>query len=43
MLQTCFGAAGNRWANFVAVDYYKVVFQENFIPNFVAKATNFDP
>ncbi|KAG4922748.1 hypothetical protein AAZX31_18G249000 [Glycine max] len=23
MLQTCFGAAGNRWANFVAVDYYK--------------------
>lgn len=26
MLQTCFGAAGNRWANFVAVDYYKVVF-----------------
>lgn len=24
MLQTCHGAAGNRWANFVAVDYYKV-------------------
>lgn len=24
MLQTCYGAAGNRWANFVAVDYYKV-------------------
>ncbi|RYR32959.1 hypothetical protein Ahy_A10g047482 isoform B [Arachis hypogaea] len=23
MLQTCHGAAGNRWANFVAVDYYK--------------------
>lgn len=23
MLQTCYGAAGNRWANFVAVDYYK--------------------
>ncbi|PON82085.1 PLC-like phosphodiesterase [Trema orientale] len=24
MLRTCYGAAGNRWANFVAVDYYKV-------------------
>ncbi|KAK7381228.1 hypothetical protein VNO78_33759 [Psophocarpus tetragonolobus] len=23
MLQTCRGAAGNRWGNFVAVDYYK--------------------
>jgi hypothetical protein len=23
MIQTCYGAAGNRWANFVAVDYYK--------------------
>ncbi|CAL0321714.1 unnamed protein product [Lupinus luteus] len=23
MLQTCHGAAGNRWANFVALDYYK--------------------
>ncbi|CAK9164440.1 unnamed protein product [Ilex paraguariensis] len=23
MLQTCHGAAGNRWANFLAVDYYK--------------------
>ncbi|MED6137338.1 hypothetical protein PIB30_064069 [Stylosanthes scabra] len=23
MLETCHGAAGNRWANFVAVDYYK--------------------
>ena len=26
MIQTCYGAAGNRWANFVAVDYYKVPF-----------------
>lgn len=24
MLSTCYGEAGNRWANFVAVDYYKV-------------------
>ena len=24
MLQTCYGAAGNQWANFVAVDFYKV-------------------
>lgn len=23
MLDTCYGAASNRWANFVAVDYYK--------------------
>ncbi|KAI4346701.1 hypothetical protein L6164_007574 [Bauhinia variegata] len=23
MLSTCYGAAGNRWANFLAVDYYK--------------------
>ncbi|XP_010257976.1 PREDICTED: PI-PLC X domain-containing protein At5g67130 [Nelumbo nucifera] len=23
MLRTCYSAAGNRWANFVAVDYYK--------------------
>ncbi|KAK2636024.1 hypothetical protein Ddye_030816 [Dipteronia dyeriana] len=23
MLDTCYGAAGNRWANFVAVNYYK--------------------
>ncbi|OIW05419.1 hypothetical protein TanjilG_23245 [Lupinus angustifolius] len=24
MLQTCYAASGNRWANFVAVDYYKL-------------------
>ncbi|PPS00023.1 hypothetical protein GOBAR_AA20643 [Gossypium barbadense] len=23
MLRTCYAAAGNRWANFVVVDYYK--------------------
>ncbi|KAG5001204.1 hypothetical protein JHK87_022276 [Glycine soja] len=23
MIHTCYGDAGNRWANFVAVDYYK--------------------
>jgi hypothetical protein len=31
MLHTCFGAAGNRWANFVAVNFYKV--PSNFRPN----------
>lgn len=24
MAHTCYSSAGNRWANFVAVDYYKV-------------------
>jgi len=24
MLGTCYNAAGKRWANFVAVDFYKV-------------------
>lgn len=24
MLQTCYAAAANRWANFVAVDFYSV-------------------
>lgn len=28
MLHTCHGAAGNRWANFVAVDYYKVLISQ---------------
>lgn len=23
MLRTCYGASGNRWANFAAVDFYK--------------------
>lgn len=30
MLQTCQAASGSRWANFVAVDFYKVnVFAQN--------------
>lgn len=24
MLETCYGTSGNRWANFVAVDFYRV-------------------
>lgn len=28
MLDTCEGAAADRWANFVAVDYYKVWFAD---------------
>lgn len=46
MLQTCHRAAGNRWANFVAVDYYKVGFRQILclLPNFVAKLSiNFFP
>ena len=36
MLQTCHGAAGNRWANFVAVDYYKVGLWHSFnFPSFL--------
>ena len=30
MLQTCHNAAGNRWANYVAVDYYKVELWHSF-------------
>lgn len=45
MLHTCYGAAGNRWANFVAVDYYKVGFQQIkyhlFLLNLVAKSNKF--
>jgi hypothetical protein len=40
MLHTCYGASGNRWANFVAVDFYKVhlikfyhLFHISFIQN----------
>jgi hypothetical protein len=25
MLKTCHAASGNRWANFIAVDYYQVI------------------
>ncbi|KAK9111148.1 hypothetical protein Scep_018667 [Stephania cephalantha] len=36
MLHTCYGSSGNRWANFVAVDYYKVCSKEQqFISDFV--------
>jgi len=39
MLKTCHGAAGNRWANYVAVDYYKVELWHifSFATNFVAE------
>lgn len=30
MMKTCHEAAGNRWANFIAVDYYQVVTCLNF-------------
>ena len=44
MLKTCYGAAGSRWANFVAVDYYKVGFCHilSLLLYLVAKASNHD-
>ncbi|KAF9684011.1 hypothetical protein SADUNF_Sadunf04G0073400 [Salix dunnii] len=29
MIYTCYGAAATRWANFVAVDYYKIISNKN--------------
>ncbi|CAN1839133.1 PI-PLC X domain-containing protein At5g67130 [Linum perenne] len=38
MVTTCEVASGNRWANFLAVDYYKVCMYFPFVyPNFEAK------
>lgn len=31
MLHTCHAVADNRWANFVAVDYYKVFIKINIL------------
>lgn len=46
MLQTCYGASGNRWANFVAVDFYSVdlnltKFYRLFHQNLVTKENKF--